>query len=186
MMIRQRIEVLLARYPVAAVAAYFALIVALVFTTMDGVLQILQRRDAVTAASEILDRIEVRDPARTPAVRTDVSVPTGSPFLEGTSASVAGAALLQRVTAATKRMNGNTLSSQLDLLGPQSKTGFIRATSSFEIDSTKLQPLLYDLEAGMPFLFVDELVVQAAPSTSAESGKLRVLLGVSGQRQSPK
>ena len=38
----------------------------------------------------------------------------------------------------------------------------------------------------MPFLFVDELVVQAAPSTSAESAKLRVLLGVSGQRQSPK
>ena len=37
----------------------------------------------------------------------------------------------------------------------------------------------------MPFLFVDELVVQA-PSASAEGGKLRVLLGVSGQRQSPK
>jgi general secretion pathway protein M len=185
-MTRQRIEAVLVRYPVASAAAYFALIVALAFTTMDGVLQILERRDAVAAASEILNRIEVRDPARAPAVRTDVSVPTGSPFLEGMSASVAGAALLQRVTAATKRMNGNTLSSQLDLLGPQSKAGFIRATSSLEIDSTKLQPLLYDLEAGMPFLFIDELVVQAAPSTSAESAKLRVLLGVSGQRQSPK
>jgi general secretion pathway protein M len=185
MKIKQRIEVLLVRYPVAAVAAYLALIVALAFTTMDGVLQILQQRDAVAAASEILDRIEVRDPTRAPAIRTDVSVPTGSPFLEGASASVAGAALLQRVTVATKRMNGNTLSSQVDLLGPQSKAGFIRATSSFEIDPTKLQPLLYDLEAGMPFLFVDELVVQA-PSASTEGGKLRVLLGISGQRQSPK
>ena len=63
MMIRQRVEVLLARYPVAAAAAYFALIVVLVFTTMDGVLQILQRRDAVAADSEILERIDVRDRA---------------------------------------------------------------------------------------------------------------------------
>jgi general secretion pathway protein M len=185
MKIRQQIETLLARFPIAAVAAYFALIIALVFTAADGVLQILQRRDAVAAAAEILDRIDIRDPSRAPAARTDVSVPIGSPFLEGPSASVAGAALLQRVTAATRRMNGNTLSSQVDLLGPQSKVGFIRATSSFEIDPARLQPLLYDLEAGMPFLFIDELVVQA-PSASTEGGKLRVLLGISGQRQSPK
>jgi general secretion pathway protein M len=181
----KRIEVILARFPLAAVAAYFALIVVFVFITMGTALDVLQRRDAVAAASEILDRIEVHDPGRAPTVRTDVSVPTGSPFLEGTSASVAGAALLQRVTAATKRMNGNTLSSQVDLLGPQSKAGFIRATSSFEIDPAQLQPLLYDLEAGMPFLFVDELVVQG-PSASTQGGKFRVLLGVSGQRQGPK
>lgn len=185
MKIKQRIETLLASFPIAAVAAYFALIVALVFITADSVLQILQRRDATAAASEILDRIDIRDPTRAPAARTDVSVLVGSPFLEGPSASVAGAALLQRVTAATKRMNGNTLSSQVDLLGPQSKAGFIRATSSFEIDPARLQPLLYDLEAGMPFLFIDELVVQA-PSASTEGGKLRVLLGISGQRQGPK
>jgi general secretion pathway protein M len=42
--------------------------------------------------------------------------------------------------------------------------------------------LLYDLEAGMPFLFIDQLVVQAPSNfdTSAE-GKLRVLLTVSRQ-----
>jgi general secretion pathway protein M len=181
----QRIEAFLARFPIAAVAVYFALIFVFVFVTMDTAVQILQRRDAVASAAEILERIEVRDPARAPAARTDVSVPVGSPFLEGSSASVAGAALLQRVAAATRRMNGNIRSSQVDLLGPQSKAGFIRATSSFEIDPERLQPLLYDLEAGMPFLFVDELVVQA-PSTSTQGGKLRVLLGVSGQRQSPK
>lgn len=181
----QRLEVFLARYPLAAVIVYFALIVGLIFITMDGALQVLQRREAVAAASEVLNQIEARDPARAPAVLTDVGVPTGSPFLEGATASVAAAALLQRVAVATKRVNGNTLSSQLDLQGPRSKTGFITATSSFEIDATRLQPLLYDLEAGMPFLFIDELVVQA-PAGTAEGGKLRVLLGVSGQRESPK
>jgi general secretion pathway protein M len=47
--------------------------------------------------------------------------------------------------------------------------------------------LLYDIEAGMPFLFIDQLVVQA-PGTFATSGegKLRILLGVSGQWQGAK
>ena len=45
-----------------------------------------------------------------------------------------------------------------------------------------MQQVLYDLEAGMPFLFVDQLVVQTALNGSnEETGKLRVLLAVSGQ-----
>lgn len=181
----QKVEAFLARFPIATVATYVALVVVFSFITIGTALDILQRRGAVAAASEILDRLEARGPDRAPAARADVSVPPGSPFLEGVSASLAGAALLQRVAAATKRVNGNTLSSQVDLQGSKSKMGFITATSSFEIDPAQLQPLLYDLEAGMPFLFVDELVVQA-PSASTQGGKLRVLLGVSGQRQSQK
>ena len=102
MISKQRIEALLARFPLAAVTAYFALIVVFVFITVDSALQVLQRRDAVAAASEILTRIEVRDPARAPAAPTDVGVPTGSPFIEGTTVSVAGAALLRRLTAANQ------------------------------------------------------------------------------------
>ncbi|QOG20645.1 type II secretion system protein GspM [Bradyrhizobium sp. SEMIA] len=125
----------------------------------------------------------VRDAA--PAAQAAVSVPPGSPFIEGGTASLAGAALLQRLVTATKRVNGDTLSSQVDVQGSKSKAGFITATSNFEIDPAQLQPLLYDLEAGMPFLFVDELVVQAS-SASTQGGKLRVLLGVSGQWQGQK
>ncbi|OYW16018.1 MAG: hypothetical protein B7Z39_03085, partial [Novosphingobium sp. 12-64-8] len=60
-----------------------------------------------------------------PRDRVERLLDPGSPFLEGATASVAGAALLQRLTSATKRMKGNTLSSQVDLQGPLSKTGFI-------------------------------------------------------------
>lgn len=182
---RQRIETLLTRFPLAAAAVYLAVIAMLGFTAIDGALQVVEQRDAMVAASEILGRMEVRDPSRAPAVSAEVGAPTGSPFLEGPTASVAGAALLQRLTSATKRMNGNTLSSQVDIQGPQAKSGFIRAVSSFDIDAAQLPPLLYDLEAGMPLLFVDELAVQA-PSGSAEGGKLRVVLGVSGQRRAGK
>jgi general secretion pathway protein M len=71
------------------------------------------------------------------------------------------------------------------LQGPQSKAGFITATSSFEIEPGSLQQLLYEVEAGMPFLFVNQLVVQA-PTAVGEGGKLRVLLAVSGQWQGAK
>src|SRR5258705_2174682 len=116
MMIRQQIEVFLARYPVAAAAAYFALIVALVFTTMDGVLQIMQRRDAVAAASEILERIDGRDPAPAPAAPADVSVPTGSPLLERARLTVPGGEALSHVATAAKGLHANTRSDPPHLL----------------------------------------------------------------------
>ena len=46
------------------------------------------------------------------------------------------------------------------------------------------------LEAGMPFLFIDQLVAQApatqVPGATAPEGKLRILISVSGQWQAPK
>ena len=185
MTIMQRLESILSRFPAVAVATYLAAIFLFVFLTADGIVQALQRRDAVAASAEILERLGTKGRTHPSASRPDVSVPSGSPFLEGASSSVAGAALLHRVTAATKRLNGSTLSSQVDLQGSRSKAGFISATFSVEIDPVSLQPLLYDLEAGMPFLFIDELVVQA-PSSATDAARLRVLLGVSAQRQGAK
>ena len=42
--------------------------------------------------------------------------------------------------------------------------------------------MLYDLEAGMPFLFIDQLVVQGPQkSVVAGGGRMRILIAVSGQ-----
>jgi general secretion pathway protein M len=73
------------------------------------------------------------------------------------------------------------------LEGPQAKDGFVAVTVSCEVEQPALQQLLYDLEAGMPFLFVDQLVAQgpAAPGTTPQ-GKLRVVISVSGQWQGAK
>jgi len=112
-------------------------------------------------------------------------MPSGSAFLEGATVTIAGAALLQRVASAVTKLGGNVLSSQLDLQGTQAKAGFVSMVASCEIDQPVLQPLIYDLEAGMPFLFVDQLVVQAPTVTSGE-GRLRIVLAVSGQWQGVK
>jgi general secretion pathway protein M len=181
----QKIEGYLARFPIAAVAAYVALVVLFAFTTLQTVADILASRGAATSSAEILQTLEARQPVQRSAARSDVGVPTGSAFLEGQTVSVASALLLQRVLAATKRVNGNTLSSQVDIQGPLAKSGFVSATFNIELAATSLQPLLYDLEAGMPFLFIDELVVQSATG-STDNSKLRLVLGISAQRQSGK
>jgi general secretion pathway protein M len=112
-------------------------------------------------------------------------MPSGSAFLEGATVTVAGANLLQRVASAVTKLGGNVLSSQLDVQGTPSKAGFVNMIASCEIDQSALQPLIYDLEAGMPFLFVDQLAIQASNNTAGE-GKLRILLAVSGQWQGAK
>jgi general secretion pathway protein M len=101
--------------------------------------------------------------------------------------TIGGANLLQRVAGSVARFGGNILYTQVDLQGTQSKDGFVSVTVSCEVEQPALQQLLYDLEAGMPFLFVDQLVAQgpAVPGTTPE-GKLRVLISVSGQWQGSK
>jgi general secretion pathway protein M len=175
-----------ARHPAVAVACYAGVVLALVFTTWAAVADIQERQAAIAAANDLLAQIEGRkvssgDPA-TPAGQ----IPTGSPFLEGQTVTVAGAAILQRVASAVRRYGGNVLSSQVELEGTQ-KDGLIGVTVSCELDQPDVQRLLYDLEAGMPFLFVNQLMVQSSQSSAgADGGRLRVLLGVSGQWQGAK
>jgi len=106
----------------------------------------------------------------------------GPPFLTGKTVTIAGAALQERVETAVKNAGGNVLSSQIDLQGPHAAEGFVRVTESVEIDQPSLQPLLYDLEAGMPYLFIDDLAIQAPQAFGeAEGAPMRVLVAISGQ-----
>ncbi len=75
------------------------------------------------------------------------------------------------------------LSSQVELAGRRRRrTAIVSLIASCEIEQAALQQLLYDLEAGMPFLFVDQLVAQAPDADlAAEGQRMRVLLAVSGQ-----
>jgi general secretion pathway protein M len=183
----------LARHPSLGVAGYVGLIVMLLLASWVGLADIYQRRADLAAASDMLDRLEGRKRAGGGTGLPSGPAPAGSPFLEGPTVTVAGAAILQRVSSAVRQFGGNVLSSQVELEGTQSKGGMISVTMSCELDQPQLQQLLYDLEAGMPFLFVEQLVAQAPQGiaggggvTGTEGGRLRVLLGVSGQWQEGK
>jgi general secretion pathway protein M len=171
--------------PIVAAIAYAALVLLLLAIIASSIADILGQRAAVGASVAMLEQLEGRKLPASKGRAGSAEMPTGSPFLEGATVTVAGAALLQRVAGAVTKFGGNVLSSQLDVQGTHAKAGFVSMIASCELDQQALQPLLYDLEAGMPFLFVDQLSVQA-PATSSGEEKLRVLLAVSGQWQGAK
>jgi general secretion pathway protein M len=170
--------------PTVAAAAYAGVVIVLLAVVASSLIDLFGQRASVAATAAMLEQLEGRKPAATGKRSGDVGVPTGSAFLEGATVTVAGAALLQRVAGAVTKAGGNVLSSQLDVQGgPNAKAGFISMVANCELEQSALQSLLYDLEAGMPFLFVDQLDIQVA---AAGDGKLRFLLGVSGQWQGAK
>ena len=168
--------------PLLAVLGYAVAVVVLLAMAWNGIADILERRQSVAAASDLLAQLEGRKASPLAAGGTGASpVPTGSPFLEGQTLTVAGAALLQRVADAVTKVGGNVLSSQVDVQGVQAKDGYVSVLASCELDYAALQKLLYDLEAGMPFLFIEQVVAQTPQSGSAETGRMRLLLSVAGR-----
>ena len=182
------IKAYLARFPIVAAIGYMAVVGAFLAATWFHISDFLERSQLVAEANNILSHLEGgRVSGSSQANARGIPLATGSPVLEGPTVTVAGAALLQRVAGAVTRVGGNILSSQVDLQGAQSKNGFVRVSVDCEVDQPSLQQLLYDLEAGMPFLFVDQLVAQAPETTTnALSQKMRVSLLVSGQWQGVK
>ena len=167
--------------PLLATVAYVGLVVVLLFTVVTSISDLMDQRGEVAASANMLEQL---DGHRTGAKRSvpGETMPSGSAYLEGATVTIAGASLLQRVASAVSKFGGNVLSTQLDVQSPSSKPGFLSMVASCEIEQPQLQLLLYDLEAGMPFLFVDQLVIQTpTTATGSQPGKLRVLLGVSGQ-----
>ena len=178
---------MIARFPKGAAVAYAAFVLMLISGTWSAIADILDRRADLAAAREILEQLDGR---RLPPRNNDNAEnvgPSGAPLLEGPTVTVAGASLLQRVTGAVTKAGGNILSSQIELQGVQSKVGFVGVITNCELDQSSLQKVLYDLEAGFPFLFVDQLVVQAPPASGNNpEGRMRMLLAVSGQWQGVK
>jgi general secretion pathway protein M len=181
MTMENRLDRLLARFPVLAAAVYVVLVIVLLGAAWLATADLLDHREAVARKEAQLAQFE-RGRATVAAPATASEAPQGSPFLEGQTVTLAGASLLQRVAGVVTGVGGNVLSSQVDVQDAASKGGFVSLVASCEVTQPDLQKLLYDLEAGMPYLFVDQLVVEAPDNvTRGEGGHLRVMLGVSGQ-----
>jgi general secretion pathway protein M len=173
--------------PLVAVTLYVAATCGLLLLAGLSVADVLAHRQALAQTSELLDQLRGRKAGGGSAL--SAADHPGTPFLEGPTVTVAGANLLQRVAAAVGNVGGSVQSSQVDVSGAQTKDGFVGLVVSCELEQPALQKLLYDLEAGMPFLFVDQLDVQVPQTTAmdeAGTGRVKVILGVSGQWQAAK
>ncbi|WP_158818615.1 type II secretion system protein GspM [Methylocapsa sp. S129] len=169
----------LTRRQASAALAYAAVVACLIVLALWPLSSLADRASAVSTQAEMLDRLDSR---KKPADGSGELGATGSPFLDGQSVTIAGATLQQRIGGAVMKAGGNVLSSQIELDGPESKEGFVRLTTNFEIAQPAVQQVLYDLEAGMPFLFVDVLSVQAPQAVGeTETERVRASMGVYGQ-----
>ncbi|WP_441260229.1 type II secretion system protein GspM [Bradyrhizobium sp. 521_C7_N1_3] len=178
----------LAGSPLIAVTLYLAVTGGLLLMAGLSIADVIAHRQALAQTSDLLDQLRGRKGGAKNTAAAMAEHP-GTPFLEGPTVTVAGASLLQRVAAAVGNVGGSVQSSQVDVSGAQAKDGFVGLVVSCELDQSALQKVLYDLEAGMPFLFVDQLDVQVPQTTAlneAGTGRVRVILGVSGQWQAGK
>ena len=182
-----RLNRFFASYPAVASLCYVVLVAALAPVAWFALADVLDRRSALAESEHLLAQLDRGRGAAAAATRVPGEAPQGSPFLEGQTVTQAGAALLQRVAGVITRVGGNVLSSQVDVRDAQAKSGLVSLVASIEVAQPDLQKLLYELESGMPYVFVDQLTVQVPDSvTRGEGGRLRVVLGVSGQWQGGK
>jgi general secretion pathway protein M len=175
----------LTQSPLIAVTLYLAVAGGLLAIAGFAVSDIIGHQRALAQTADLLDQLRGRGTRAGQASPAAAEHP-GVPFLEGPTVTVAGAALLQRVALAIGNVGGTIQSSQVDVLGSQAKDGLVSLVVSCEMEQAALQNVLYELEVGMPFLFVDQLDVQVPQATAASEngmGRIRVILGVSGQWQ---
>jgi general secretion pathway protein M len=129
--------------PLVAVVLYLAVAGGLLVTAAVAIANIFDHQRALAQTSDLLDQLQGR---RARGGAAPSAEHPGTPFLEGPTVTVAGAALLQRVAAAVGNVGGSVQSSQVDVLGTQAKDGFVGLVVSCEMEQQALQKVLYDLE----------------------------------------
>jgi general secretion pathway protein M len=176
--IHHSIQRAVTRSPRVATAIYTGLILACMAIVALVLLDLTHDYAALSAIGEQVAEFQRR--ARGSASESLSAPESGdSPLLQGHSVTLAGATLLQLTTGAIARVRGTVISSEVDPQNGSSPGAYIKVTITCDIEQEALQQLLYDIEAGIPFLFVDRLDVQA-PVPGTDNRRLRVLLGVSG------
>jgi general secretion pathway protein M len=169
------------RRQILAVVTYAGIVIGLLTTALLLAADLRDKLAGVAVAQMRLDQLSGRTPPNSESTASNAGV-SGSPFLEGKTVTIAGAALQQRVEAAVAKVGGALVSSQVELDGPDAKNGFVGLTASVELGQPAVQAILYDVEAGMPYLLVDKLSIQSPEVFGEpESGHMRMTIGVVGQ-----
>ncbi|WP_316181538.1 MULTISPECIES: type II secretion system protein GspM [unclassified Bradyrhizobium] len=170
--------------PAASAILYAVTIVALLWLGAAAVVDLVAKRDQLNDANAQLSQFSGRKRPAGSSAAGSATASGGSVFVEGRTVTIAGAALVQRLTEAISKVGGSVLSTQVELPAARATTNLISVVASCELEQPALQQLLYDLEAGLPFLFVDQLHVQQPLAAAAGGvGRLTVLVTVSGQWQ---
>jgi len=131
----------------------------------------------VAELNQQMEDLEARERRLVPPGEHDKAA---SPFFEAKTVTLAGAALQQRLEAAVSSAKGRLVSSKVEV-APRGEERQVSLAAELTIAEADIQALLFDLETGRPYLFVDSVEARAPEATNEPGGQMRVSLTVSGQ-----
>jgi hypothetical protein len=158
---------------------------ALLFVCLSVLAFSLQARveaaQELDARSGVLTQLEARLKARNDARPKSGAIAPAAAFLSAPTQGIAGAQLEAYLQQTAAAQHATVISSGIDPTRHDDRPDSIRLQATLDMNLEALQRMLYQLESGTPYVFVDSLNVQI-PGTGAqravEDPLLRVTLGL--------
>jgi general secretion pathway protein M len=168
-----------------AAAAYVVVLLATVAWGMSTSTSNEDLRGELERKSRFLAELSRRTAAQAPGSANAGSTRSSGAAIAAPTETIAASELQKRILERVESAGGVVHSVQAEPVKDAAVDGLrkLAAQLSFDSSTTGLQRLLFDLETGAPFMFVDALTVQptAASAPGARMGdKLRVNLSVTG------
>ncbi len=162
--------------------ALAALCVLLVACVSSVVLTLRLRDDAAQDLSDredVLSRLEARARSRSETHgETRVAAAPARAFLDASTSGLAGAEL-QAYMARLADQHAALVSFGMQASAGEEVADAVRIEASLDISLRALQVLLYQLESGTPYVFVESMTVRPSASAGAvANAPLRVTLGL--------
>ncbi len=164
-------------------AGFFALVAALLGGAASTAVELRDRQAEVASLTEQAQALDARVRRIGPG---KAGGPVDSPFVDAATITLAGAVLQQRIEAAVTAAGGHLVSSKVEVggRGAEKRVGL---EAELTIGQSDMQKLLYDLETGRPYLFVEAFEARAPEKGDGQAaGDMRVSLNLSGQWSGPK
>jgi general secretion pathway protein M len=157
---------------------FFAVISLIAAGAASTAIEMRDEQASVTTLTEQSQSLEARSHRLSPLEKREINA---SPFFDAPTITLAGAALQSRVEAAVLAANGQLISSNVEVGGRGSERR-VRLDAELTISQPDMQKLLYDLETGAPYLFVDAFEAHAPERSDGEQrGVMHVSMALSGQ-----
>jgi general secretion pathway protein M len=174
-MIKLDREQLLSTGALAALLLVCIVAIAVSFQMRSDAVQDLAER------GELLSRIEARAKASSDARARSGAVAPAAAFLDAPTQGLAGAQLQAHVEQMAGIHRAVVITSSIEPAKREDPPDSIRLQATLDLSLQALQALLYQLESGTPYVFVDSLAVQISGATSqraAEDPLLRISFGL--------
>jgi general secretion pathway protein M len=146
-----------------AIAVLAVLLLACIFTTGLSVQMRSNASGELAEHRELLSRLETR--MRADAGRSNVAAPPMA-FLDAPTPGIASAKLQTYLAQLTDLQHAGLVSSGGEAAKRDEAPDTIRLQATLDMNTKALRAILYQLESGTPYVFVDALTLQPTSTTA--------------------